>query len=172
MITDKLIQAVETELDTKWDSHIVPEGEAYPTSGQFFMKVTGEATEIDFTEAMFKFKVVFQVTCSVRTRHYPVHAKRVPYLALIDLQEKAFLHLISSNDLLVAIKDIPGVSSTTGRITSTLLRTLPTVVGPSYFNSTDYDSSTREAGYTLTQSYSSPEIHMGLECLTLDPALE
>ena len=46
MITYEVIEIIEKRLDEILEAHIVPEAEAYPTSGSTFVRVSGEHTEI------------------------------------------------------------------------------------------------------------------------------
>ncbi len=165
MITDKVIQAIEASLDAKFTAHVVPEGEAYPTSGSTFIRVTGDYTDINMTEGNAIFTVLFSVMCSIRTRDFTKQTKRTPYYTLLDLQERVFLHLTSDLTLtnsLYAIADSIGV---VGRFTSTKINTRVQALDPSFYGSTDY-SSHRETGYLLSQSYFAPQLHIPVNCLT------
>lgn len=165
MITDLVIKEIETTLDEKFEAHVVPEDEAYPTSGSTFIRVSGDFTDIKMTEGNAVFQVAFSVSCSIRTRDFLKQNKYKPYFTLVDLQEQCFIHLTSSPELVGSIRTIASRVSVTGRFTSTSINTRVQTVGPNYYGSTDM-SSRREAGYVLSQRYVSPKIHVPIACMT------
>lgn len=165
MITDLVIKEVEKSLDKKFKVHIVPEDEAYPTSGSTFIRVSGEFTDIKMTEGNVLFQVSFSVSCSIRTRDFLKQNKHKPYLSLINLQESCFLHITSDASLNSKLINISKGVSVTGRFTSNSINTRVQKVGPNFYGSKDM-SSTREAGYVLTQRYLSPKIFVPLTCLS------
>ena len=165
MITDLVIREVESTLDEKFEAHVVPEDEAYPTSGSTFIRVSGDFTDIKMKEGNALFQVSFVVACSIRTRDFLKQNKYAPYFALLDLQERCFIHLTSSPELIGKLTAIATGVSVTGRFTSTSINTRVQTVGPNYYGSTDM-SSRREAGYVLSQRYLSPMIHIPVACLS------
>lgn len=165
MITDLVIKEVESALDEKFDAHVVPEDEAYPTSGSTFIRVSGDFTDIKMNEGHAVFQVSFSVSCSIRTRDFLKQNKHKPYLTLIDLQEQCFIHLTSNAALIGSIRAVATEVSVTGRFTSSSINTRVQSVGPNYYGSTDM-SSRREAGYVLSQRYVSPMIHVPFNCLS------
>ena len=169
MITYEVISIVEQSLDTILDAHISPESTAYPTSGSTFVRVSGENTDITFMQDSIKVIVYFTVTCSVRTRDYLVQNKYLPYKILLDLQEKSFFHIIQDVTLISSLYAIAERMSVTGRFTSTNMNTRIQEVFPDFFSSTD-TTSTREAGFMISQTYSTPVITIPFECLSL-PAI-
>jgi hypothetical protein len=166
MITDLVIKEVEKSLAKKFSKvNVVPEDEAYPTSGSSFIRVSGEFTDIKMTEGAVIFQVSFSVSCSIRTRDFLKQNKHKPYYSLITLQESCFFHITSDTSLTSKLIDIATGISITGRFTSNSINTRVQKVGPNFYGSKDM-SSTREAGYVLTQRYLSPKIFVPLTCLT------
>ena len=170
MISDKVIQFVEDALDEAFEAHIVPEEEAYPTSGSTFIRVTGADTDIAWTEESVIFVVSFSVLCSIRTRDFLTQNKETPYKALIDLQEQTFMHILTNVALRNQLQTLATGLSVVGRFTSNSLSTRIQKVDPSFYGSKDF-SSDREAGYLLQQTYQSPELHIPIYCQTLPPEL-
>lgn len=169
MITYEVIKIIETSLDTILDAHIVPETEAYPTSGSTFIRVSGENTDFQFMEDSIKAVITFNVSCSIRTRDYLTQNKYKPYEILLDLQEKCFFHIIQDVSLISSLYSLAERMSVSGRFTSTNLRTSVQEVFPDFFGSEDL-TSRREAGYMLSQTYSTPLITIPFACLSL-PAI-
>jgi hypothetical protein len=170
MISEKVIQFVEDALDEAFEAHIVPEEEAYPTSGSTFIRVTGSDTDISWTEESVIFVVDFTVLCSIRTRDFVKQNKYKPYKTLIDLQEQTFTHILTNITLRNQLYTLATGISVVGRFTSNRITTRVQKVDPSFYGSKDF-SSDREAGYLLQQTYSSPELHIPIYCQTLPPEL-
>lgn len=171
MITDLVLDVIETSLDGIVTAHIVPETQAYPTSGSTFIRVTGDYTDIQFREDSVQFMVNFSVYCSIRTRDYLKQNKYLPYKTLINLQERCFLHIIQDISVITNLAAIAERVSISGRFASTNLNTRVEAVFPDFFGSDDI-SSPREAGYMLSQSYTSPRIIVPFQCLVLPSPLD
>jgi hypothetical protein len=168
MITDKVLTAIEATLDTTLDSHIVPEDEAFPTTGHTFIQVVGNNTKISYNENTVNFVINFSIVCSIRTRQYPTQRKRTPYLDLIDLQERTFFTLAFDKDLITALRTISDRASIVERFKSSNINTRVVTVGPTFFGSDDKSINPRnEAGYKLEQYYTSPTITIPIRCLNL-----
>ena len=170
MITAETLNLVETTLDAKVEAHVVPETEAYPTSGSTFIRVSGDYTDIQFREQSVQFTVGFTVSCSIRTRDFLTQNKRIPYVTLLNLQERCFFIITQDLTLVSGLSAIAERISVSGRFTSSVLNTKVQNVYPDFFGSTDL-SSTREAGYMLSQSYVSPKIIIPMECLAFPAPL-
>jgi hypothetical protein len=191
MITDIIVSAVEDSLDeiTGVDAHIVPLLRAFPSSGKQFVQVVGTNNSFKRHEHSLKVRVNIQITCSFRTRNYPVETKYKPYLDLVDLAERCYFHIITRNSLTAAIRSLLPNFSFSGPWTSPNLITTPIQLPPSYYESPDqarYASTTtrggdsrrteREAGLSLQQVYSSPLISIPFQalnsCLALPAPLD
>ena len=170
MITDQVILAIEKSLDTTFDAHVVPEREAYPTSGYKFIRVSGTNTLIVINEGSIRFTVNFMVQCSIRTRDFLKQHKQTPYFELVDLQERCFLHLLTDQGVQTDLYGIAENISVIERVKSNSLNTTVQTVTPDFYGSDDF-SSTREAGYLLTQHYSAPSLIVPMECLELPAPL-
>ena len=170
MITGPVLEVVENSLDEVVTAHIVPETEAYPTSGSTFIRVTGDYTDIQFREGSVQFVISFSVYCSIRTRDYLKQNKRLPYRTLLDLQEQCFFQITQDPTVITGLGAIADQLSISGRYTSTNLNTRVEKVYPDFFGSDDL-SSPREAGYMLSQAYTSPRIIIPFQCITFPEPL-
>ena len=166
MITDVVLRAIEERLDTIVEANVVPEGEAYPTSGSKFYRVTGDHTDFVFKESSIVATVSFSVICSIRTRDYLKQKKDIPYVELLNMQESCFFHLITYGELENKLRETFSIISVNGRIQSEMMNTRVQNVFPIFFNSKD-KSSDREAGYLISQSFHAPSITIPYTCLTL-----
>lgn len=169
MVTYEVIKLIEQSLDTVVEAHIVPETEAYPTSGSTFIRVSGENTDFQFMQDSIKVVITFTVSCSIRTRDYLTQNKYKPYEILLGLQEQCFFHIIQDTNLIASLFTIAEKMSVSGRFTSTNLNTRVQEVFPDFFGSEDL-TSRREAGYMLSQSYTTPLLTIPFACLSL-PAI-
>ena len=177
MITDKIILSVESALNTVLPDEVfvVPEETAYPTSGDNFVRVTGEFTAYDYNDQSIEGHVYITVTCSIRVRDYPLQERDRPYLQLIHRAEQVYFFLITNKTLYEDILAIaPGISYS-DRFKSDKLNTRPIIANPDYFGSTDLparssfiqaEQSARPAGYYLDQTYRSPRLLIPWKCLT------
>jgi hypothetical protein len=170
MITYPVLSLVETQLDNAVQAHIVPEAQAYPTSGSTFIRVSGEHTSIQFTEDTVEFIITFSISCSIRTRDFLIQNKRKPYETLLNLQEQCFFLITQDQTLISQLYTIASQVSVIGRYESSMLNTRVQTVYPDFFNSDDY-SSRREAGYVLMQAYKTPKIIIPFRCLAFPPPL-
>jgi hypothetical protein len=170
MLTYPVLNLIETSLDAVVDAHIVPETKAYPTSGSTFIRVTGDYTDIQMREDSVRFIVGFSVLCSIRTRDFMIQNKRIPYEALLSLQEQCFFHILQDSTLFTGLYALTENISVTGRFSSTNLNTRVQAVWPDFFNSND-TSSQRESGYMLSQAYTSPELIVPFSCMIFPPPL-
>ena len=87
------------------------------------------------------------------------------------MQETCFFHLIVNQSINEALLDIADRTSLTGRMTSPHLNTRVQALTPDFYGSDDF-SSDREAGYLLSQTYTSPNIVIPLNCFQLPEQLE
>lgn len=169
VLTGPVLNLIETSLDSVLTAHIVPETKAYPTSGSTFVRVTGDYTDIQLRENSVQFIVNFSVCCSIRTRDFLSQNKYLPYQTLLALQEQCFFHIMQDPTVITGLHSLAEQVSISGRYTSTNLNTRVQAVYPDFFGSTDMTSD-REAGYILSQSYSSPRIIIPFQCVTFpDP---
>lgn len=168
MITDTFLTVLEESLDLYREVQIVPQNVAYPTSGNIFTRIWGEHTAIDILDTSIRFAIKFTVSCSIRTRDHMIQTKQIPYLQLIDLQEKYFFYLQSNQDVYSKLRErLPAGVNVHGRFLSQYLNTRVQETYPSFFNSED-ESSRRESGFLLDQQYEAPIIEISPSCGKLE----
>ena len=182
MITDFVITKLEEFLDNRdLESHIVPESNAYPTSGELFISIVGSDNDIVMTEDSIQISVHVTTRCSIRTGKWAEQRKGTPYLKLVNLQEQVFFAIMGSSGILTSRPDIiingePLNYTVHGRFHTGKMRTKPVPVKPDFWFSQDQvregdprrgipnNDSRRERGYLLEQTYRTPIISVPYDC--------
>lgn len=172
MIADKIIEILETELNTKTKVNLVPMDEAYPTSGTEFVRITGSTNSINFAEQTLNVVVGITVTTSVRLGKQSIKTRRNPYLELVNVAEIIYLHILTSDSVLSALRtQFPAPVSFNGRFTSSFLNLQAIAVYPEFYSSKQ--NADREiSGFKLEQEFFSPTMNIPLSCSQLPNYLQ
>lgn len=163
MITEKLITLVEDRIKLKFPANVAPLDKAYPTSGETFIRVSGENTRIDLDESYVIVDATLDITCSSRIRKYGREHERIPYMTVIDYSERIYFWLLTYNNIRGDLLELFPQTSVTGRLECKYLRTKPEEVSAVYYDATE-NADRFPAGFKLTQSLLLPRLRIPLDC--------
>lgn len=169
MITSDIINLFETILDAKFQVKVLAEHAAFPTAGEFFVKMHMDFFNITASEQMVVLEPVLGINTIVRTRKNPIENRKDPYLELLDLTVAINFFILYHPTLKTQLAALIPGSSVSGLFTSEAIRCFPEEVGPEFFGSTD-NTSIRKAGYILGQTIRLPLIHVNTPCSQLNDA--
>lgn len=168
MIADTLILLAEKSLDNLLSEigvDISPRDLAYPTSDKKFIRLAGTNDTVEVKDQSISFRVGLSITTSARIGSNSLQNEYVPYLEIIDIQERAVIHLVTNQLLITNLRSVlPSTIFIRGRFETSFIDLTPAPTLDNFYSS--HGNGERSVkGLKLTQTILSPTIEVPFRCM-------